>query len=153
MLKVDTHRKKHQKNRVQNKKGLNNKGITFASEDQEYAQILKARGNGRFSIKLLDNTEAVGTLRGKLLNGKKNNYVESNCFVLVEYEKTTDKCKFYTINKKYSNEEEVELKKMGKLSFKVNDDNKKDDNAFVFGAVLKLDEIKDEITDLFIMGI
>ena len=151
---VDTHTKRHQKNRLINKQGLTKKTISLAQGKEEYATALKALGGGQFLIKLFpDSVEGIGQLRGKMLSGKKHNYVESGDILKVSFvEANTKNIKFYQIELKYSKAEVDQLKELGFLKFVDNSITTKDKETFIIGTENK-EEDNVEITDLFIMGI
>lgn len=152
---VDTHTKKHQKTRLMNKQGLMKKNLSLAQGAEEYAVANKALGNGQFSIKLYhDSTEGIAQLRGKMLAGKKNNYVESGDVLKVLYVETnTNNIKFYQIEAKYTKNEVDQLKELGYLKFTDNTNTKETKkDVFIIGTENK-DEDDQEINDIFIMGI
>jgi translation initiation factor IF-1 len=152
---VNTHTKKHQKTRFVNKQGLTKKNLSLAQGNELYATALKPLGGGQFLIKLFpDSVEGIGQLRGKMLSGKKFNYIENGDIVKVTFvEMNAKNTRFYQIELKYSKTEVEQLKELGHLKFidNTNNDNKNKD-TFIIGTQNK-EEDNIIINDLFIMGI
>jgi len=96
-------------------------------EDQEYGQVVSAKGNGRFELKCCDGgKERLGIVCGKM---RKRVWVNRGDLVLIcKWEGMTDDTKCSIIHK-YSEDEARRLLKEGELpeNFKLNLDNFEED--------------------------
>lgn len=105
-----THKKKHVKKRI------NEFVIRLGAEQQEYAEVIIAKGSGRFEVKLIKNNEIINVkMRGALAKGPLKQRIEKKDIVLLHPDtSTTENNKFYIIHK-YSNDDIKRLQKMGEL--------------------------------------
>jgi len=105
-----THKKKHVKKRI------NEFVIRLEAEQQEYAEVIIAKGSGRFEVKLIKNNEIINVkMRGALTKGPLKQRIEKKDIVLLHPDtSTTENNKFYIIHK-YSNDDIKRLQKMGEL--------------------------------------
>ena len=115
---------KKKDNDFQEKKQLIKK---VPEDDQEYAQVVSAKGNGRFELKCCDGgTTRLGIIRGKM---RKRVWVNRSDLVLIcKWEDMTDDTKCSIIHK-YSDDEARRLLKEGELpeNFKLNLDELEED--------------------------
>ena len=114
---------KKNKNEFQEKKQLIKRD---PEELQEYAQVVSAKGNGRFELKCCDGgTTRLGIIRGSM---RKRVWVNRSDLVLIcKWEDMTDDTKCSIIHK-YSEDEARRLHKEGELpeNFKLNLDESED---------------------------
>lgn len=97
--------------------------------DQDYAEVLRALGNGRFRFKFMNGEEGNAKLKGSMSKGKKFTKVQPGHLVLVQKDPTTTgKDKYYIIHR-YNDDDKRTLTRMGELDV-VNE--VPDDSAFVF---------------------
>ena len=146
-----THQKKH------NKRKTNEFILKIENENQEYAEIIAAKGCSRFEVKLIKNNEKFNVkLRGLLTHGPYKQRIEKNNIVLLHPDNsTTDNDKYYIIHK-YSSEDIKKLQKMGELKqIKITSiDNNEEDDSIIFDTDIitkKLEEV--EINEDFINNI
>ncbi len=125
--------KKGKKNRfADDKKQLIKKDI---DELQEYAQVVNAKGNGRFELNCCDGGKTrMGMICGTM---RKRVWVNRSDLVLISlWEGMTDDTKCSIIHK-YTEDEAKQLKKEGELpeNFNLNldelDNNSDEDNGFI----------------------
>jgi len=120
------------------KKGKKNKNVfqekkqvvkRDPDDSQEYAQVVGAKGNGRFELKCCDGgTTRLGIIRGTM---RKRVWVNRSDLVLIcKWEGMTDDSKCSIIHK-YSEDESRRLLKEGELpaNFKLNLDELEEDNS------------------------
>jgi len=97
-------------------------------EDQEYGQVINAKGNGRFQLKCCDGgKERLGIICGKM---RKRVWVNRGDLVLIcKWEGMSDDTKCSIIHK-YSEDEARRLLKEGELpeNFKLNLDDMEEDS-------------------------
>ena len=133
-----THQKKHIKRKN------NDFILKIESENQEYAEVIAAKGSSRFEVRVIKNNEIINAkLRGSLSHGPGKQRIEKNNYVLIHLDKTTtDGDKYYIIHK-YSPEDVRKLHKMGQLAqIKTNEDDNDNDDFFETDVISKkLDEI------------
>jgi initiation factor 1A len=143
-----THQKKHIKNTGGSKE------LVFKSNDnEEYGEILNAKGDARFEVKLISNGfTVIAKIRGALIKGPNKQKVDKGSVVLLQKDMATYDEKYYIIHK-YTKDNVKSLKKLGELATYIlveEDDN----NNVVFEDDVEnktLDEI--DIDDNFIAGI
>ncbi len=88
--------------------------ITEKTDETEYAIVTKVLGGCRFMLKInMQNREAIGVLRGKLRNKKKENIVGVNSVVLISFRDFTEKQ--VDILHVYNDSEAKKLRKTGEL--------------------------------------
>ena len=114
-------------------KSSSGKGNRLVEKDedlnQDYAEVLKAFGNGRFQFKFMNGEEDIAKLKGSMSKRRTFTKVEPGHLVLVQKDpNTTGKDKYYIIHR-YSNDEKRTLTRMGELDV-VNE--VPDESAFVF---------------------
>ena len=102
--------------------------LKYAGDDEDYAKVLKALGDRRFSVICMshpDRQDVVGHVRGKM---RKKVWVKVGDWVLISYRDTVEKCKTVDIIHKYDKYQVSQLK-----SDKLIQDNvdKKEDDGFV----------------------
>jgi hypothetical protein len=132
-----THQKKHIKRKN------NDFILKIESENQEYAEVIAAKGGSRFDVRVIKNNEIINAkLRGTLSHGPGKQRIDKNNYVLIHLDKsTTDGNKYYIIHK-YSPEDVKKLHKMGQLAQIKSNDTCDDDDFFETDIVAKkLDEI------------
>ena len=133
-----THQKKHIKRKN------NDFILKIESENQEYAEVIAAKGLSRFDVRIIKNNEIINAkLRGTLSHGPGKQRIDKNNYVLIHLDKSTTDCNKYYIIHKYSPEDVKKLHKMGELAqIKSNDNCDEDDDFFETDIVAKkLDEI------------
>ena len=121
------------KNSRKGSKSRSGRGNHLVEKDedlgQDYAEVLKALGNGRFQFKFMNGEEDIAKLKGSMSKRRTFTKVEPGHLVLVQKDpNTTGKDKYYIIHR-YSNDERRTLTRMGDLDV-VNE--VPDDSAFVF---------------------
>jgi initiation factor 1A len=149
-----THQKKHIKNTNTVKELL----LCCKSDGETYGQIISAKGDSRFEVKIIENNIiTIAKIRGDLTKGPKKQRINKDDYILLQKDLSTNDEKYYIIHK-YSADDVKKLKKSRELATFNNDyddDEEDDDNPKVFfeGDILsnKLDEI--EINDDFIANI
>lgn len=132
-----THQKKHIKRKN------NDFILKIENENQEYAEVIRAKGSSRFEVRVIKNNEIINAkLRGSLSHGPGKQRIEKNNYVLIHLDKTTtDNDKYYIIHK-YSSEDIKKLHKMGELAqIKINNEDEDDDFFETDIISKKLDEI------------
>ena len=109
------------KNKIGGKKGKkggnkNNsqkkKELIFKEDGQEYAQVTKVNGNGRFEVMCFDGKPRLGNIRG---NMRKRVWINQGDFILIglrEFETKDEKC---DIMHKYTIDDARALKAYGEL--------------------------------------
>ena len=81
-------------------------------EDQEYAKVIRASGNGRFDVQCFDGKDRLGVLAG---NMRKKIWVNKDDIILIsKWEFLTDDTKCSIIHK-YDNDEVKKLKRDGEF--------------------------------------
>ena len=117
---------KKNKNEFQEKKQVVKRD---PENSEEYAQVVSAKGNGRFELKCCDGgVIRLGIIRGKM---RKRVWVNRSDLVLIcKWEDMTDDTKCSIIHK-YSEDEARRLLKEGELpeNFKLNLDELEEDNS------------------------
>ena len=108
--------------------------LLIKEEGQEYSQITKILGSGRFQCKCFDGQTRLGLVRGKM---NKKIWIELGNFVLVGLREYQDeKCDIFH---KYSNDEALRLKTLGELPSDIVCNEKtnidEDDCAFEFDLI------------------
>ena len=79
-----THQKKHIKNTGENKK------LVMKNDDEEYAEVLNAKGDARFEVKIISNGYTViAKIRGALIKGPSKQRIEKGSIVLLQSDKAT----------------------------------------------------------------
>jgi translation initiation factor IF-1 len=149
-----THQKKHMKKRF-----VHTRELLFSNpeEGETYGQIVSAKGDARFEIKIIKNNSLViAKARGILIHGPQKKRLIKDDYVLIQSDNLSYNDKYYIIHK-YSPEDVKKLKKSGELATMndYKDDNEIDNNMtnilFDEDVLNKLDEI--EINDDFIASI
>ena len=140
-----THQKKH------NKQIGITKELIIKDDTQEYAEVIAAKGDNRFEVKLISNGfSVIAKLRGTLTKGRNKQRIEKSNIVLCQMDMIGTDNKFYIVTK-YTKENIKELKQMGEFaSYVVNDE---DDNVIFDDDVESKQFEVIEIDDNFIAGI
>jgi len=152
-----THQKKYTKKRHTVKELL----FCSPDEDETYGQIIAAKGDTRFEIRLIkNNATVIGKIRGSLIKGPNKKRINKDDFVLLQKDLSSDNDKYFIIHK-YSPDDIKKLKKSGELTSIINvnennedyNDNDNDSVHVLFDddVLSKVDEI--EINDDFIASI
>lgn len=143
-----THQKKHVKNT-----GGSKELVIKTTDNEEYGEILNAKGDARFEVKLISNGfTVIAKTRGALIKGPNKQRIDKGSVVLLQRDMSTYEEKYYIIHK-YTKDNVKTLKKSGELATYtlVEED---DNNNVVFDddvENLTLDQV--EIDDDFIAGI
>jgi len=114
--------KKHKK-QSQTKKQL----IYREDDSEEYAQVTKVKGSGRFDLKCNDGKERIGIIRGKM---RKKTWINQLDIVLIaKWDFEDNKC---SIIHKYSGDEVESLRDKNELNvnFKIDTEEMSDDYEF-----------------------
>jgi translation initiation factor 1A len=102
--------KKHKKGKSSSSNDKIERELSFKSDDQEYAQIIKLLGNCRIELKCIDGKTRLGIIRGTM---KKKVWLKVNDIVLVSLRPFEDnKC---DILFKYETKEVKRLKILGEI--------------------------------------
>jgi translation initiation factor 1A len=103
--------------------------ILKETDDEEYGQVIKVKGNGRFDVMCCDGLTRIGILRGKL---RKRQWIHNMDMVLVSlWEFEDDKC---SIIHSYEVSEINKLKELKQIpsNFKIKNDEEFDDSKGTF---------------------
>jgi len=104
-----THQKKHIKN-------TSTKELVIKNNDEEYAEVLNAKGDARFEVKLISNSfTVIAKIRGALIKGPNKQRIEKGSIVLLQKDMATYDEKYYIIHK-YTKDHIKSLKKSGELA-------------------------------------
>ena len=118
-----THQKKHIKNTGENKK------LVMKNDDEEYAEVLNAKGDARFEVKIISNGYTViAKIRGALIKGPSKQRIEKGSIVLLQSDKATYDEKYYIIHK-YTKDNIKSLKKSGELATYILVEEETDNNV------------------------
>ena len=91
-------------------KGPQKRELEYKDDNQEYAQVVKILGNGRFQVQCFDGVVRLGHIRGNMRNKV---WIKLSDFVLVSLRDFQDnKC---DVIMKYTTEEVRNLKSYGEL--------------------------------------
>jgi len=105
-----THQKKHTKNTGGSKE------LVIKTDSEEYGQILNAKGDARFEVKLISNGfTVIAKTRGALIKGPNKQRIEKDSVVLLQKDMSTYEEKYYIIHK-YTKDNVKSLKKSGELA-------------------------------------
>jgi initiation factor 1A len=143
-----THQKKHIKNN-----GGSKELVIKTNTDEEYGEILNAKGDARFEVKLISNGfTVIAKTRGALIKGPNKQRITKGCVVLLQKDMSTYEEKYYIIHK-YTNENIKSLKKSGELAtYILVEEN--DNNNVVFEDDVENNNLEVvEFDDNFIAGI
>jgi initiation factor 1A len=140
-----THQKKH------NKQTGITKELIMKDDSQEYAEVVAAKGDNRFEVKLISNGfSVIAKLRGALTKGRNKQRIEKGNVVLCQMDMTSSDYKFYIMHK-YTKDHIKNLKKNGDLASYVEKD---DENNVIFDDDVESKQLETaEIDDNFIAGI
>ena len=106
-----THQKKYIKRRNTDKELL----FCLQDEGETYGQIIAAKGDARFEIKLIkNNATVIWKIRGALIKGPNKKRINKDDFVLLQKDTSSDDDKYFIIHK-YS-VDDVKLKKIRRIS-------------------------------------
>lgn len=106
-----THQKKHIKNT-----GGSKELVIRTNSDEEYGEILNAKGDARFEVKLISNGfTVIAKTRGALIKGPNKQRIEKGSVVLLQKDMSTYEEKYYIIHK-YTKDNVKSLKKSGELA-------------------------------------
>ena len=112
-----THQKKH------NKQSGITKELHIKDDTQEYAEVVSAKGDNRFEVKLISNGfSVIAKLRGSLTY-RCNKRIEKGEVVLCQVDDMNYNPKFYIVHR-YTKDHIKALKKMGDLATYVEKDEK-----------------------------
>ena len=101
-----THQKKYTKKRHTVKELL----FCSPDEDETYGQIIAAKGDTRFEIRLIkNNATVIGKIRGSLIKGPNKKRINKDDFVLLQKDLSSDNDKYFIIHK-YSPDDIKKLK-------------------------------------------
>lgn len=140
-----THQKRHTKHT-----GIT-KELIVKDDTQEYAEVVAAKGDNRFEVKLISNGfSVIAKLRGALTKGRNKQRIEKGNVVLCQMDMTNNDHRFYIMHK-YTKEHIKDLKKNGDLASYVEKD---DENNVIFDDNVESKQLEViEIDDNFIAGI
>ena len=104
----------HQKKHIKNTGGT--KELVIKNKDEEYAELLNAKGDARFEVKLISNGfTVIAKIRGALIKGPNKQKIEKGSIVLLQRDMATYDEKYYIIHK-YTKDNIKSLKKSGELA-------------------------------------
>jgi initiation factor 1A len=105
-----THQKKHIKNTGGSKE------LVIKTDSEEYGEILNAKGDARFEVKLISNGfTVIAKTRGALIKGPNKQRIDKGSVVLLQKDMSTYEEKYYIIHK-YTKDNVKSLKKSGELA-------------------------------------
>ena len=105
-----THQKKHTKNTGGSKE------LVIKTDSEEYGEILNAKGDARFEVKLISNGfTVIAKTRGALIKGPNKQRIDKGSVVLLQKDMSTYEEKYYIIHK-YTKDNVKSLKKSGELA-------------------------------------
>ncbi len=141
---------KNKKSNFKSSKKSNQLRLRNLDEGEQYAEALKAQGDGQFLVQILNGPEEIAKLKGSMRKGKNFDKVNVGDMVLVQLDPTTTgKDKYYIIHK-YSPDEKKQLEKLGELKSVV----EKVSNTFIWEGDQEETEIKEQEVDAdFIKGL
>jgi translation initiation factor IF-1 len=117
-----THQKKHIKNIHTNRELI----ISSKTDLETYGQVLSAKGDARFEVKLIhNNLLIIAKTRGSLIKGPQKKRIDKDDYVLIQQDSLATDGKYYIIHK-YSKEDIKKLKRLGELNT-INDISDSDD--------------------------
>lgn len=141
---------KNKKGNFRSSKNSNQLRLRNLDEDEQYAETIKAQGDGQFSVQILNGPEEIAKLKGSMRKGKNFDKVNIGDMVLVQLDPTTTgKDKYYIIHK-YSQDEKKQLEKLGELKSVV----EKVSSTFIWEGEEEENETKEQDVDAdFIKGL
>ena len=141
-----THQKKHIKN-------TGTKELVIKNNDEEYAEVLNAKGDARFEVKIISNSfTVIAKIRGALIKGPNKQKIEKGSIVLLQRDMATYDEKYYIIHK-YTKDNIKSLKKSGELATYILVEEKTDNNV-VFDDDVENKQLEQlEFDDEFISNI
>lgn len=141
---------KNKKGNFRSSKNSNQLRLRNSDEDEQYAETIKAQGDGQFSVQILNGPEEIAKLKGSMRKGKNFDKVNIGDMVLVQLDPTTTgKDKYYIIHK-YSQDEKKQLEKLGELKSVV----EKVSSTFIWEGEEEENETKEQEVDAdFIKGL
>ena len=91
-----THQKKHIKNTNRSKELI----LCSKSNDEYYGQIISAKGDARFEVKIIyNNSTIIAKARGVLIRGPGKQMINKDDYVLLQKDMSTSDNKYYIIKK------------------------------------------------------
>lgn len=131
-------------------KSSNQLRLREADQNEQYAETLKALGDGQFSVQILNGPEQNAKLKGSMRKGKSFDKVNIGDMVLVQLDPTTTGKDVYYIIHKYSQDEKKQLEKLGELKSVV----EKEISTFVWEGEQEDESFKEQEVDAdFIKGL